>query len=236
MDGGAWGAENTSWIRQRLWFCWSKLSKQVLHRSDDFVPTSILQNNLVWHLAAECCLQQYQCEHCGHKDTYYKITGRGFAGQSKPVMFPCKPLSLHVSELTLDADFQPGYEPYSGHFHSAEPLHTGAFQLTSWHVKETPHYDVCPEFPLTCPNKCGGGSIKRKNMDSHRGECPQEPVQCLFAEAGCKEHLRHCQLEGHMTSSVQQHLLLVMNDYKKVKERLRVTEAKLEELTTKTKK
>ena len=68
-------------------------------------------------------------------------------------------------------------------------------------------------------------------MDSHRSECPQEPVQCPFAEVGCKEDLRRCHLEGHMTSSVQQHLLLVMNDYKKVKERLRVTEAKLEELT-----
>ena len=69
-------------------------------------------------------------------------------------------------------------------------------------------------------------------MVSHRGECPQEPVQCPFAEAGCEEDLRRWQLDGHMTSSIQQHLLLVMNDYKKVKERLRV----LEELTTKTKK
>ena len=196
--------------------------------TDDQTRTSILRNNLVWHLAAECCLRQYQCEHCGHKDTYYKITGRGSAGQSKPAMLPCKPLSLHVSELTLDDDFQPTYEPYSGHFHF-EPLHTGAFQLPSWHVKETPHYDVCPEFPLTCPNKCGAWGIKRKNMVSHRSECPQEPAKCPFAEVGCKEDLRRCHLEGHMTSSVQQHLLLVMNDHKKVKERLKETEAKLRE-------
>ena len=73
-------------------------------------------------------------------------------------------------------------------------------------------------------------------MNSHRGECPQEPVRCPFTEAGCKEDLRRCQLEGHMSSSIQQHLLLVMNDYKKVKERLKKTEVKLEELTTKTRK
>lgn len=78
--------------------------------------------------------------------------------------------------------------------------------------------------------------IKRKNVNSHRSECPQEPVQCLFAEAGCKEDLRRCHLEGHMTSSVQQHLLLVMSDYKKVKKRLRETEATLKELTSKRRK
>ena len=86
---------------------------------------------------------------------------------------------------------------------------------------DPPHYDECPEFPLTCPNKCGAMSIKRKNMHSHHSWCPQEPVQCPFAEAGCKEDLHRCQLEDHMTSSVQQHLLLVMNDYKRLKEKLR---------------
>ena len=72
-------------------------------------------------------------------------------------------------------------------------------------------------------------------MDSHRSQCPNEPVQCPFAEAGCKEDLCRRQLEDHMTSSVQQHLLLVMNDYKKVKERLRETEETLKETETKLK-
>ena len=200
----------------------------------DQTLTSILRKDLDRHLAAECSLRQYQCEHCGHKDTYHKITGRGIASQRKPVTLP---LFSHVSELTLADPFQPGHVPCSvGHFQSV-PFHTGSFQLTSQSVKvtphsikETPHYDVCPEFPLTCPNECGAVRIKRKNMSSHCSECPQEPVQCPFAEAGCKDHLRRYQLEDHMTSSVQQHLLLVMNDYKKVKERLRETEAKLEEI------
>ena len=146
---------------------------------------SIQRKDLDKHLKTECDHRPYQCEHCGHKDTYHKITGKG-----------C---------------------PRVGVFYNF-------------------HYSKCPEFPLTCPNKCGGGSIKRKNMDSHRSECPQEPVKCPFAEVGCKEHLRRSQLEGHTTSSIQQHLLLVMSDHKRLRERLRVTEAKLEELTTKTKK
>ena len=156
-----------------------------------FFVVRVQRMDLDKHLKTECALRQYQCEHCGHKDTYKDITGY-LLGQVKG---------------------------------------------------NSGHYLKCPEFPLTCPNKCGAMSIKRKNMNSHRSECPQEPVQCPFAEAGCKDHLRRRQLEDHMTSSVQQHLLLVMNDYKKVKERLRKTEAKLreteaklEELTTKTRK
>ena len=193
----------------------------------DQTLTSVLRKDVDRHLTAECSLRQYQCEYCGHKDTYHNITGRGIAGRSSPVTLSLKPLLSHVSELTLADPF--GYETYSrGHFQSG-PFHTGSFQMTSQPVKETPHYDVCPEFPLTCPNKCGARNVKRKNMDSHHSECPQEDVQCPFAEAGCKEDLRRCQLDDHMTSSIQQHLLLVMNDHKKLKERLRETEAKLRE-------
>ena len=98
------------------------------------------------------------------------------------------------------------------------------------------HYDEWQEFPLTCPNNCGAGNIERKNMLSHHSECPQEPVRCPFAEAGCKEDLRCCQLEGHMTSSVQQHLLLIMNDHKRLRERLRETEVKLQQTEKKLEK
>ena len=174
--------------------CPNRCSGKVIVRhlfSVQYCVKSIQRKDLDRHLKTECDLRPYQCEHCGHKDTYHEITGKG-----------------------------------------CPPAHT----VTMVWRKATFHYGKCPEFPLTCPNNCGAGNIKRKNMDSHRSECPQEPVQCPFAEAGCKEHLRRSQLEGHMTSSIQQHLLLVMNDYKKVKERLRVTETKLEELTTKTRK
>ena len=74
------------------------------------------------------------------------------------------------------------------------------------------HKAECPEAPLTCLNKCGSKKIKRKDMVSHRSQCPQEPVECPFAEAGCNIVVCRHQLEGHMTSSLQQHLLLVMKD------------------------
>ena len=40
------------------------------------------------------------------------------------------------------------------------------------------HYDECPNYPLDCPNTCGGRGIKRAKMSQHRSKCPLEPVEC----------------------------------------------------------
>ena len=90
------------------------------------------------------------------------------------------------------------------------------------------HYDKCPAYPLVCPNKCGASGIKRRDMESHRSQCPQEPVECPFNEAGCPDgKLRRHQLDNHLASNQQKHLLLMMGAYKQVKDKLTETEAKL---------
>ena len=140
------------------------------------VTCTMKRKDLDQHLTQSCYLRPYQCEFCGHKDTYKAITGRG-------------------TKI---------FKGYGGH------------QAT------------CPEVPMTCPNRqCGSMGIKRKDMDSHREKCPHEHVKCHFAEAGCKENIPRHQLESHMTSNQQQHLLLVMNDLHHVKSKLNETEAKL---------
>lgn len=90
-----------------------------------------------------------------------------------------------------------------------------------------PHYDTCPEVPLTCPNKCGVDRIKRKHLKFHQMQCPLEKVECSFLEAGCKAILNRSQLDEHMASHQQAHLLMVMKDYKETKHKLRETEVKL---------
>ena len=96
------------------------------------------------------------------------------------------------------------------------------------------HQATCPEVPLACPNKCGFKDIKRKDMDNHRSKCPQEPVECPFAEAGCTGGaICRSQLEDHMTSSLQQHLMLVMKDSKETKRELAKTKEKLDDTEVK---
>ena len=89
------------------------------------------------------------------------------------------------------------------------------------------HYDECPAYPLACPNRCGKSGIKRRDMAKHRSNCPRERVECPFAEVGCTHRLLCSQLDSHLSSNQQQHLLLVMGAYKEVKSKLTETEAKL---------
>ena len=89
------------------------------------------------------------------------------------------------------------------------------------------HEAKCPEVPLHCPNKCGSKDIKRKDMDGHRSKCPRELVECPFAEAGCNSAALRCQLEDHITSSVQRHLMMVMKDNRETKVELRETRSTL---------
>jgi hypothetical protein len=79
------------------------------------------------------------------------------------------------------------------------------------------HQAMCPEAPLTCTNECGSSQFKRKDMKDHHSQCPREPVECPFAEAGCKMDVRRQQLENHVTTSLQQHLMLLMIDRKQLK-------------------
>ena len=83
------------------------------------------------------------------------------------------------------------------------------------------HYSVCPEYPISCPNQqCHVNNIKRKGLNDHLKVCPEEQVDCPFAEAGCTKRVRRCRLDDHMTSNVQEHLLVLMGAYKEVKRRL----------------
>jgi predicted nuclease with TOPRIM domain len=75
--------------------------------------------------------------------------------------------------------------------------------------------------------------VKRKQLDDHLKECPEELVDCPFTEAGCTERIRRCQLENHMASQVQKHFTVLMGAYKEVKRRLEELENKPEPLKAK---
>ena len=38
------------------------------------------------------------------------------------------------------------------------------------------HYEVCPEYPLPCPNWCGRNDIKRKDVKDHFRQCPKRYI------------------------------------------------------------
>ena len=73
------------------------------------------------------------------------------------------------------------------------------------------HVDNCLEYPVDCPRRCDTiRDLKRKDLEAHKEVCPLEPVECPFSEAGCKQLLVRKDLDGHIQSSTQQHLLNLM--------------------------
>ncbi len=90
------------------------------------------------------------------------------------------------------------------------------------------HYATCPDYPLECPNKCGENGIKRKDMPSHREQCSLEPVQCPFQEAGCESRLVRRDLEDHVATQAQHHLMLTFQTMRKENSELRNRSAALE--------
>ena len=57
-------------------------------------------------------------------------------------------------------------------------------------------------------------------------------MECPFAEAGCKIDIRRHQFGDHMTTSLQQHLLMLMIDYRETKDKLNEMENELHETKT----
>ena len=105
------------------------------------------------------------------------------------------------------------------HCHRVDTYHaiTGDCPPNEIHCPAHPgHYDSCPELKLVC-SKCGEGNIKRKDMTEHQAQCPKEPVECPFEEAGCNVKPLRSELDEHTTQNTQKHLELVMGAFQILK-------------------
>ena len=69
------------------------------------------------------------------------------------------------------------------------------------------HIPQCGKYPVACPNGCEIGNVPRDDIDKHRSECPLEPVDCDFADAGCNTKIARRYLNRHMEACQQQHML-----------------------------
>ncbi len=81
------------------------------------------------------------------------------------------------------------------------------------------HFQICPGYPLPCPNDCGQKDIQRQDIEGHKQVCPLELVACSFSEAGCGD-IQRKDLDAHVASSTQQHLALVMATMTSTKKQL----------------
>ena len=76
-----------------------------------------------------------------------------------------------------------------------------------YHVVST-HFDVCPYYPLACPNRCGA-TFERDDLPDHMKMCRLEEVQCVFNNAGCQAKFIRENEDEHMDQNTQKHLALM---------------------------
>ena len=70
------------------------------------------------------------------------------------------------------------------------------------------HFDVCPYYPLACPNRCGA-TFERDDLQDHMKMCRLEEVQCVFDNAGCQTKFIRENEDEHMDQNTQKHLALM---------------------------
>ncbi|XP_062505844.1 TNF receptor-associated factor 4-like [Corticium candelabrum] len=67
-------------------------------------------------------------------------------------------------------------------------------------VQLASHYEVCYKYPVGCSHRCGM-QVARKGVEMHsnkEGECPNSPLQCDFASAGCHIIGNRKELQYHL--------------------------------------
>ena len=78
------------------------------------------------------------------------------------------------------------------------------------------HLDTCPDLMVPCPNSGCGFTIKRKEIVSHRLECPLETICCSYRDVGCTYTSPRHTMEDHKVTSCGHHLDLAMVELQKL--------------------
>jgi hypothetical protein len=193
-------------------------------------------------LKVKCSKHGEGCEWIGElgalKTHLESEKGCGFVVVSCPNVNEGCPIVVMRKKLEHHSRYECYFRPYQCEYCGVKGTYqeiTG--KSSKWqprHIGAQCHYDECPAYPLACRNNCGASGIKRRDMDDHRSKCPQELVECPFTEAGCTDHALHRhQLDSHLASNQQRHLLIMMGAYKQVKDKQMETEAKLTETEAK---
>jgi len=73
-----------------------------------------------------------------------------------------------------------------------------------------PHFAECPDYPVSCPNKCTDSKMVRSEIHNHlEKDCPMETIGCLFENSGCTAKVVRKDMTEHIDNERLQHLILL---------------------------
>ena len=165
--------------------------------------TSFLQPKYQFKILAlevHCTMKDRGCEWTGqlqHLDAHLDVT----TGDCEYVDVECpKKCVQKVQKLNVDthlANECPNRDYRCPHCNFANKYHV-----------VSDHFDVCPYYPLACPNRCGV-TFERDDLPDHMKMCRLEEVQCVFGNAGCQAKFIRENEDEHMDRNTQKHLALM---------------------------
>ena len=106
--------------------------------------------------------------------------------------------------------------------------HCSKYSSTFEDVTEN-HITVCPNIAVFCPYDCGV-LIARKDVELHARSCGKTEVDCDFKEFGCNMKVTRKYLQEHVVMSTSEHLVLVANSHRELKEELEHRNLLIQEL------
>ena len=131
-----------------------------------------------------------------------------------------------------ECDYRPYSCEYCGHRGTFRDI-TGKITMLWGPITLDSHYGNCDQYPLECPNKCGETDIKRRDMKGHCDLCPLEPLDCPFKDAGCTDKIQRKDMEKHIESNTQHHLMMVFKSHQELMKANQELKARVENLEKK---
>ena len=105
---------------------------------------------------------------------------------------------------------------------------------STFEVGTKEHTPNCAQYPVPCPNRCEVDTVPRCDAEKHLLVCPLQPVECEFANIGCRVPIPRKDLDRHMTENAQRHLmmatLLNLQQTRELNQKLQEKEKQITEL------
>ena len=132
----------------------------------------VSRKDLQTHLQRKCYYRPYECEYCGHKDTYTAITGE--QGSRKHTQMSMSSFCRRRRRIKNQNHYTECPE-----YPLACPNRCGVTGIRRRAMSD--HHSSCPLEPLTCTNEGCGERVSRKDLQTHlQEECYYRPYECEY--------------------------------------------------------
>ena len=106
---------------------------------------------------------------------------------------------------------------------------------TTYQEMTAVHWGECPDFPVSCPNNCDTGEMRRSQVQSHCDrDCKLQLVKCPYFDLGCAAKQRpRKELQNHVNTTQLYHGQLLVRKIveMQLKQEAVVTKEELEKMT-----